>query len=332
MLTKGISHHIRDSLPSKVISTIYFQGEESLTMKWHESDLRRVADWLTPINFRAIQSDTFSKHTPGTGTWFIDHPQFQEWLSGNNQVLWVEGMRKYLTYLFSNLTICKTAGSGKTVLASVLFSTGPFSLIHSVASSSIVTDHLQALFSDDHDIAAVFAYCRYKDRYPLAPFLASFIKQLVEHHPRFFPYIESVYTKHMKEATRPHEQNLLELFQKLIGSFKQAYIIIDAVDEASDDTRDHLLRALSPLRANLLLTSRPSNLSKHLPQDALFVYIDALNQQDIKHFIDENFQQSIRLLDLLEGKEEDGKEIRAELTEKSNGMYVAFVSECWIQY
>ena len=60
---------------------------------YHESDFRKVADWLTPMNFRAIQSDTFSKHTLGTGTWFIDHPQFQILLSGNNQVLWVEGMR-----------------------------------------------------------------------------------------------------------------------------------------------------------------------------------------------------------------------------------------------
>ena len=35
-----------------------------------------------------IQSDTFSKHTPSTGTWFIDQPQFQKWLSGNNKVLY----------------------------------------------------------------------------------------------------------------------------------------------------------------------------------------------------------------------------------------------------
>jgi hypothetical protein len=92
MLTKGILH-IRASLPSTVISTILPRRR----ITYHESDLRKVADWLTPINFRAIQSDTFSKHTSGTGTWFIDHPQFQKWLSGNNQVLWVEGMRKYLT-------------------------------------------------------------------------------------------------------------------------------------------------------------------------------------------------------------------------------------------
>ncbi len=198
--------------------------------------------------------------------------------------------------------------------------------------SSIVTQHLQARFSDDHGVAVVFAYCRYADRYPLSHFLASFIKQLVEHHPHVFPHIESVYTKHQKKATRPSEQELLELFQKLVRLFKQAYIITDAMDEASDDTRDRLLRALLSLQVNLLLTSRPSNLSKHLPQDALFIYIDALNRQDIERFLDDKFRESTRLSDLLRGKEELGKEIRAELTKKSNGMYVAVVSWSWIHY
>ncbi len=104
------------------------------------------------------------------------------------------------------------------------------------------------------------------------------------------------------------------------------------MDEASDDTRDRLLMALLPLRVNLLLTSRPSNLSSHLPQDALSIYIDALNWQDIERFLDYKFQESTRLSGLLRGKKELGQEIRAKLTEKSSGMYVGLVSESWIQY
>jgi hypothetical protein len=154
----------------------------------------------------------------------------------------------------------------------------------------------------------------------------------VENHPHVFPHVEFVYTEHRKKATRPHEQELLDLFQKLLSLFKQAYIVIDAVDEASDDTRDRLLTALSPLQANFLLTSRPSNLSKHLPQDALFIYIETLNLQDIERFVDKKFQESTRLSDVLRGKDQLGKEIRAKVTERSNGMYVRSVSKCWIQY
>ena len=177
-----------------------------------------------------------------------------------------------------------------------------------------------------------FAYCRYTDRYPLGLFLASFIKQLVENHPHVFPHVDSVYTKHHKKATRLHELELLDLFKKLLSLFKQAYIVLDAVDEASEDTRDRLLTALLPLQANFLLTSRPSNLSKHLPQDALFVYIEALNRQDIERFVDKKFRDSTRLSDVLDGKDQLGKEIRAKVTERSNGMYVKSASKCWIQY
>jgi hypothetical protein len=213
-----------------------------------------------------------------------------------------------------------------------LFSSAPFSLIYFVAHSSIVTEHLHDILAGDHGIAMVFAYCRYTDRYPLGFFLASFIKQLVENHPHVFPHVEFVYTKHHNKATRPHEQELLDLFQKLLSLFKQAYIVIDAVDEASDDTRDRLLTALLPLQANFLLTSRPSNLSKHLPQDALFIYIETLNRQDIERFVDKKFQESTRLSDVLRGKDQLGKEIRAKVTERSNGMYVRSASKCWIQY
>jgi len=148
----------------------------------------------------------------------------------------------------------------------------------------------------------------------------------MERRPHVSSDIETVYTKHQKEASRPHEQELLELLQKLKRFFRQTYIIIDAMDEASDDTRDRLLRALLSLQVNLLLTSRLSNLSKHLPENALFIRMEALNRHDIELFISKKFQESTRLLDFLKGKEEFRKKICAEVMEKSNGMYVVFVS------
>jgi hypothetical protein len=38
--------------------------------------------------------DTFSKHTPGTGTWFTDRPEYQAWLSEDSYFLWAKGSRK----------------------------------------------------------------------------------------------------------------------------------------------------------------------------------------------------------------------------------------------
>jgi hypothetical protein len=49
---------------------------------------------LTPIDFGDLQNDTFSKRTIGTGTWFIEHPTFQKWVSSEPSVLWLKGMRE----------------------------------------------------------------------------------------------------------------------------------------------------------------------------------------------------------------------------------------------
>jgi len=59
-------------------------------------DLLEIVNWFTSVNFRAIQGDTFAKHSPGTGTWFITSPKFQEWLSRDSRVLWGKGLRRYL--------------------------------------------------------------------------------------------------------------------------------------------------------------------------------------------------------------------------------------------
>ena len=60
-------------------------------------DIQNVIDWLSPINHRITQNDTFSKHTAGTGTWFIEHPKFQKWLSRTIPVLCAIGPREDLT-------------------------------------------------------------------------------------------------------------------------------------------------------------------------------------------------------------------------------------------
>ncbi|KAF8886889.1 hypothetical protein CPB84DRAFT_1850008 [Gymnopilus junonius] len=46
----------------------------------NDQPYRKIANWLTPINFRAIQSDTYSKCTRGTGAWFLDSHEFKDWL------------------------------------------------------------------------------------------------------------------------------------------------------------------------------------------------------------------------------------------------------------
>lgn len=185
---------------------------------------------------------------------------------------------------------------------------------------SIVIDHLQTAFSTAQDIAIVFAYCRYTDRYSVADILVSFVKQLTERHPSILPSIEPMYTHHRKEATRPGQQELLELLHKLFGLFKKAFIVIDALDEVSDDTRGDLLKRLLSLQASLLLTSRPLDSFKYLLPDAVYIHVESQNHKDIELYIDRKIMETDRLTTLLRGNEALGKQIRTKLKENSKGM------------
>ena len=103
----------------------------------------------------------------------------------------------------------------------------------------------------------------------------------------------------------------------------KTYIVIDALDEVSDETRVDLLAVLSSLgtcRASVLLTSRPLQLLEPLLPDAE-VHVDAENRSDIELYIDKRIEETPRLRTLLKGKGQHVREeIRAKLKQKSDGM------------
>ena len=61
--------------------------------------LGKITNWFTSINFRSIQTDTFAKHTPDTGIWFFNHPEFHAWLSKDSGLLWIKGPRESFSAL-----------------------------------------------------------------------------------------------------------------------------------------------------------------------------------------------------------------------------------------
>jgi hypothetical protein len=161
------------------------------------------------------------------------------------------------------------------------------------------------------ETAIVFAYCRHSDRYSVTDILASFIKQLAQDHPSVvLPIIEPVYKDHQRKETRPSKQEIQQLVQKLVKLFKKTYIILDALDELPEDARDHLSTVLSPLRASLLITSRPLQLLE--AADAI-VRIDVQNQQDIEIFIDKEIEETRRLRDMLRERQDVRKKICTSL-------------------
>ncbi|PPQ84972.1 hypothetical protein CVT26_008089 [Gymnopilus dilepis] len=251
--------------------------------------LREVADWLTPINFRTIQSDTFLKHTPGTGQWFLESQDFSKWISGEQRSLSVLGI----------------PGAGKTIL------------------SSIVISHLELYISKNVKAALAYAYFRHNDSYSLSDILAAMIKQLIEGHHIAYAYLEGIYDDYKKKAVRPPVDDLARILRGLIERLGKVYIVVDALDEASEDCRSEFLRVLSNLSISLLTTSRPLDLSRLLPELTVEVRISGQTSYDIESFAARCLKQSHRIQAITKGDQVLQAEILGKLKSKSQGMFLA---------
>jgi hypothetical protein len=137
-----------------------------------------------------------------------------------------------------------------------------------------------------------FIYFSYKDGEIQTPvnLMASLLQQLVLQNPEYIPDLESLYSKHLRENTRPDVGEISELLQSIIWSFPKVFIIIDALDECSDvdDVRFILLTELRKLKSRvcLLITSRPIPKLEEGLEDAVHVYAKA-SDSDIKNYLEQ---------------------------------------------
>ena len=60
-------------------------------------------DWISDIDVGAKHQSVKSKRTPGSGKWFLSHPEYQRWLgSSSSQKLYCPGERIFLLLLNLN--------------------------------------------------------------------------------------------------------------------------------------------------------------------------------------------------------------------------------------
>jgi hypothetical protein len=54
---------------------------------------QRILDWLSDLNFAPDLQDNLGQWQKGTGQWFLDTQQYQDWYEGVVNMLWCKGMR-----------------------------------------------------------------------------------------------------------------------------------------------------------------------------------------------------------------------------------------------
>ncbi|KAL8983073.1 MAG: hypothetical protein Q9205_002581 [Flavoplaca limonia] len=204
-------------------------GVEAVQLSEHLAERQKILMWFCPLNFFKTQQDVFARRQEGTGQWLIESSKFQAWLSGSERILCCPGV----------------PGAGKTILASV------------------VVDILRTSQRTNSDAVGVTAiYCNFKERGVQTPhnLLAGACVQLIQNSMQPLPdVLMSLYKRHNISNTRPSWEEINRIFLDVARSLHKVYIVVDAIDECSEQVRNVVVSGLKALpdTIRILITTRP---------------------------------------------------------------------------
>ena len=166
-------------------------------------------------------------------------------------------------------------------------------LIQNILQQSFIVDALQAV--DDEYVGVAYTYCNYSEAEKQNPtnLLKSIVLQLRSRKHVIMEELKEAYKKHSKEGTAPSLPECCGLLHAAVGHFSKVYLIIDALDECAEGTRDILFAELQKLepQINILVTSRHTFSNQYDSESALHLDI-AADVMDIRHYLEERITES----------------------------------------
>lgn len=212
----------------KVIGLV--EGQNQLKKGQEQQYHREVLDWLTPTDYATQQSDFISRRQKGTGQWFLESQEYQNWVTTKSEALFCPGI----------------PGAGKTMLA------------------SIVVEHLCDTFHIGESVGICYIYCNYQrtDEQKLNDLMASLLKQLTYGQSSPHSITRHLYDQHRARRTRPSVDKLRETLHSVAMEYSRVFVVVDALDECQtlDGCRSEFICELLSLQttasANIFATSR----------------------------------------------------------------------------
>ncbi|KAF9010816.1 ankyrin repeat-containing domain protein [Cyathus striatus] len=199
-----------------------------------------------------ITEATNNVNVSGTGNWFLEHDKFQTWLLQNSGMLWCYG----------------GPGIGKTFLASV------------------AVNYIQDYTTKSPDMTVLFVYMNYQKTLTTTELLRIILKQFGKYG--FTEGNRKQFAIHKKAESNPTEDHLITMLKDEMENRSRTFLVIDALDECSRNTRTQLigyLRKLLPARLNVLVTSRELGDISELLSGYPFLKIKAANPEDMTRYI-----------------------------------------------
>ena len=158
-------------------------------------------------------------------------------------------------------------------------------------------DHLQQAFQAP-DVVVAFIYCNYKEREHHNPLnlMASLLQQLVHGLPNIPAQVRSAYDHHKRRLTRPSLIELSALIRAMVAQYFRVFLVLDALDECTEETRSDIVLEIHRLPPNLsfLCTSRFAPDIEDIFGNTPQVEIRA-HDEDVRKFLQAQLQREGRL-------------------------------------
>ncbi|KAF8678526.1 hypothetical protein AX14_004715, partial [Amanita brunnescens Koide BX004] len=140
------------------------------------------------------------KYHKSTGQWLLEDDRYVNWKQQANSFMWINGI----------------SGCGKSIIC-----------------STIIED-IKAIVKAQPGTGLAYFYFDINDEAKqTSRSLLSWLVLVLTSSSKNYLAMDRLYQLHNK-LTKPRNNELLDLFKELLGSFKQVYIVIDALDECKE--------------------------------------------------------------------------------------------------
>jgi hypothetical protein len=195
--------------------------------------------------------DSFKRWHPQTTQTFLKSTQYLSWVNNDVKTLWCHGI----------------AGGGKTIFASV------------VVNSLKVDNESKA------GIACLFFEYERLNNETIQTLTAAILRQLVDQCDQLPQSVVALYNLHYTNKMPLTFEEISSALSNVFKMFSQVFLVIDALDECSEQTRRELLSYIREQQKEtgmkLLVTSRPTIDFQQEFGDSTVLEIRAI-EQDVK--------------------------------------------------
>ena len=246
--------------------------------------------WLCPgLASEVLARETAKKLCP-SGQWLFATSEFQEWRSGDTEILWLNGM----------------PGTGKTILST--------SIIEELARTNDETNGLVYFFCDKNDPSSGT---------PLS-ILSTLTYQLIKNSDELPLNVKSAFEQSQRsgrirvsEADKP-----LELLRSAIQFYRKVYIVLDGLDESIEAER--VIQDLRQLvqtsnTVSILIVSRDSSeIRKPLSKYPELRIESSQTQTDFKNYV----SLAVGSSTFAQSDIELGDKVSQKLQSSANGIFL----------